>query len=89
MAYISLQEYTFRHRSVCGTPAESGQEYLTGRKGYIDSHKTQYARLSRRKELGGKTGVLVGPDLPSAGGGAEADVRSPHRGNCLRQRRNI
>ena len=23
------QEYTFRHRSACRTPAESGQEYLT------------------------------------------------------------
>ena len=27
----------------------------------------------------GKTGVLVGPDLPSASGGTEAGVRSPHR----------
>ena len=23
------QEYTFRHRNACRTPAESGQEYLT------------------------------------------------------------
>ena len=37
------------------------------------------------KELGGKTGVLVGLDLPL---GTEAGVRSPHRGNCLSQRRN-
>ena len=34
------QEYTFRHRSACRTPAESGQEYLTSRKEYIDSRKT-------------------------------------------------
>ena len=26
------QEYTFRHRSACRTPAESGQEYLTREK---------------------------------------------------------
>ena len=37
------------------------------------------------KELGGKTGVLVGLGLPSAGGGTEAGVQSPHRGNCLSQ----
>ena len=44
-----------------------------------------HGKLGRRKELG----VLVGPDLPSVGGGTEAEVRSPHRGNCLNQRRNI
>ena len=74
------QKYTFRHRNACRTPAESGQEYLTSGK---------HAKLSRMKELGGKTGVLVGLDLPSAGGGTEAGVRSPHQGNCLSQRRNI
>ena len=31
------------------------------------------------KELGRKTGELVGLDLPSAGGGPEARVPSPHR----------
>ena len=34
------QEYTFRHRSPCRTTAESGQEYLTSRKEYIESCKT-------------------------------------------------
>ena len=34
------QEYTFRHRSACSTPAESRQEYLTSRKEYIDPCKT-------------------------------------------------
>ena len=34
------QEYTFRHRSTCRTPAESRQEYPTSRKEYIDPHKT-------------------------------------------------
>ena len=29
------QEYTFRHRSACRMPAESGQEYLTSGKEYM------------------------------------------------------
>ena len=43
MEYISPQthqKYTFRHRNACRTPAESGQEYLTSRKEYIDPRKT-------------------------------------------------
>ena len=35
------QEYTFRNRSACRTPAESGQEYLISGKEYIEPHKTQ------------------------------------------------
>ena len=35
------QEYTFRHRSACRTPAESGQEYLTSGKEYIEPPKTR------------------------------------------------
>ena len=35
------QEYTFRHRSACRTPAESRQEYLTSGKEYIEPCKTQ------------------------------------------------
>ena len=63
------QEYTFRHRSACRMPADNGQEYLTSRKEYI-----KHAKLGRMKELGRKTGVLVGLDLPSAGWGTEAGV---------------
>ena len=36
------------------------------------------------KEPGGETGVLVGLDLPSEGGGTEAGVPSPHRGIRVR-----
>ena len=72
------QEYSFRHRSACRTPAESGQEYLTCGKEYKN-----HAKLSRMKELGRKTGVLVGMDKPSAGGGTEAGAQSSHQGNCL------
>ena len=35
------QEYPFRHRSACRTPAESGQEYLTSGKEHIDQCKTR------------------------------------------------
>ena len=34
------QEYTFRHRRECKSPAESGQEYLTSGKEYIEPRKT-------------------------------------------------
>ena len=39
-----------------------------------------HTKLSRRKELVGKIGMLVGLDLPSVGGGTEAGVRSPTLG---------
>ena len=35
------QEYTFRHRRACRTPAESRQEDLTRGKIYIEPCKTQ------------------------------------------------
>ena len=70
--------YIFRHRSAWRIPAESGQEYLTSRKEYIELHKTQ-----EDEELGGQTGVLVGLDLTLVGGGTETGVQSPHQGNCL------
>ena len=34
------QEHNFRNGSACRTPAESGQEYLTSGKEYIDPRKT-------------------------------------------------
>jgi hypothetical protein len=50
-----------------------------------ETNAQSHAKLYRTKELGGKTGGLVGLDLPSADGGTEAGVQSPHRGNCLSQ----
>ena len=35
------QEYTFRHRSACRTPAESRQESLTSVEEYIEPCKTR------------------------------------------------
>ena len=78
------QDYTFRYRSACRTPAENGQEYLSSGKEYIE-----HAKLGRKKELGGKTGVLVGLDLPSVGEETEAGVQLPNQDHCLNQRRNI
>ena len=40
------QEYTFRHRRSCKTPAESRQEYLTTGKECIELCKTQDQTLS-------------------------------------------
>ena len=34
------EQYTFRQRSECKTPAESRQENLTSGKEYLDPHKT-------------------------------------------------
>ena len=48
-----------------------------------------HTKLGRTKELKGKTGVLVGLDLPSAGGETEAGVQSSQRGNYLSEKRNI
>ena len=63
------QEYTCRHRSAWRTPAESRREYLTSGKEY-----TEPTKIGGMKELGRKTGALVGLDLPSVGGGTEAGV---------------
>jgi len=41
------------------------------------------------KEVGGKRRELAGLYLPFAGGGTKAGFLSPHRGNSLKQRRNI
>ena len=35
------QEYTFTHRNVCGTPAESRQEYLTCGKEHTEQQQQQ------------------------------------------------
>ena len=78
------QEYTIRHRSACRTPAERDRSTRSAEKNIYN-----HTNISRMKELGRKTGVLVGLDLRSAGGGTEAAVRSPQQGKCLSQRRNI
>ena len=56
---------------------------------YVEKNTYNHAKLGRTKELGEKTRVLVGLDLPLVGEGTEAGVQAPHQGNCLSQRRNI
>ena len=58
------QEYTLRHRSACRKPVESGEEYLTSRKEYIELSK-----LGRTKELGEETRSVsrTGPALDGWG----------------------
>ena len=45
-----------------------------------------HAKLSRTKELGGKTGVLVGMDLPLASGGTETGIPPESEEKHLRLR---
>ena len=40
----------------------------------MEKNISNHANLGRMKELGEKTGVLLGLDLPSVGGGTEAGV---------------
>ena len=55
------QEYTFRHRSACRTPAESGQECLPSRKEYVDPHKTRWDEGTRGKNGNvSRTGSALG-----------------------------
>ena len=87
MEYISLHGYnrnTPSDRRACRTPAESGQEFVTSEKEYIERCKTRQDKGTRGKN---KSVSRTGPALGS--GGTEAGVRSPHGGNCLSQRRNI
>ena len=48
-----------------------------------------HTKFGRAKELGGKTGVFVGLNLPLVASGTEAEVWSPYWGKFLSQRRNI
>ena len=55
------QEYTFRHRSACRTPAESQQEYLTSGKEYIEPCKTGLDEGIRGKNRSvSRTGPALG-----------------------------
>ena len=52
--------YTFRHRSACGTLAESREEYLTSKKEYIDPRKTREDEGTRGKNRSvSKTGPAL------------------------------
>ena len=44
------QEYTFRLRSACRTPAENRQEYLTSGKEYTEPHKNSVGQRNQREK---------------------------------------
>ena len=87
-------EYVSLHRYIRNTPSDTevhGEHQLRTERSTqpVEKNISNHAKLDRRKELGGKSGVFVRLDLPLVGGGTEAGVPSPHRGNCLSERRNI
>ena len=83
--YISLQGY-----STLDTEVQAEHQLRVDKSTWpVQKNISNHKKLSRMKEHGEKTGVLVGLDLPFVGGGVEAGVWSPQQGNCLSQRRNI
>ena len=55
----------------------------------MEKNIQNHAKLSKMKELGGETGVLVVLGLPLTGRGTEAGVQSPHWDICLIQRKTF
>ena len=75
MEYISLHRYIRNTLSNAEVHAE--HQLRAYRSTWpVEKNIWNHAKLGRTKELGGKTGVLVGLDLPSAGGGHKAGIRS-------------
>ena len=86
--YISLHKYI---RNIASDTEVHAEYHLRadGSSRPVEKNMQTHTKLGRMKELGGKTGVLGGLDLPSAGEGTEAGVQSPYPGSCLSQRRTI
>ena len=73
--YISLHGYIKNTPS--DTEVHAEQQLRADRSTQPAENIQNHTKLSRMKELGRETGVLVGLDLPLVGGGTEAGVR-PH-----------
>ena len=71
------QEYTFRHRSACRTPAESRQEYLTSGKEYIEIQKNLRSSLESLKW----EHWLQDPRLPENWPQGVSNSENSHKGN--------
>ena len=77
------QECTFRHRNACRTPVESGQEYLTSRKEYIEPCKTRQDEgtrggnrsVSRTGPALGGLGIWSRGPIPTSGQLSESEER--------------
>ena len=75
MDYISLTGYIRKTSSDTQVHAEH-QLRVDRRTSPVEENIQNHAKLGRMKELRGKTGILVGLDLPLVGGGTEAGVSS-------------
>ena len=75
MEHISLRRYI---RNTTSDTEVHAEHQLRANRSTWPAGKNilNLTKLSRMKELGGKTGVLTGLDLPSVGGGTEAGVKS-------------
>ena len=73
--YISLHGYIKNTPS--DTEVHAEHQLRADRSTQPVENIQNHTKLSRMKELGRETGVLVGLDLPLVGGGTEAGVR-PH-----------
>ena len=88
MEYISLHGYIRNIPS--DTEIHAEHQLKAYRSAWsVEKNIQSHAKPHRMKELGGKTRVLLGLDLPSLGGKTDAAVLSRQRGNCLSQRKNI
>ena len=74
------QGYTFRHRSACRIPAESGQEFLTSVKGYTEPCKTREDEGIRGEN---RSVSRTGPALSGWGNGSRGPI--PTLGHCMSQ----
>ena len=73
MEFIFLQGYI--RKTTSDTEVHAEHQLRVDRGTRPEEKKIQnHSKLSRMKELGEKMGVLVGLDLPSAGGVMEAEV---------------
>ena len=79
------QEYTFRHRSACRTPAESRQEYLTSGKEYIEIQKNLRSSLESLKW----EHWLQDPRLPENWPQGVSNSENSHKGNHWNTRPSI
>ena len=87
-------EYISLHGCIKNTPADTEvhaehQLRVDRNTRPVEKNIQIHAKLGRMKELGGKTGVLVGLDLPWPAGELKQGSDPHMGGNCLSQRRNI
>ena len=86
--YISLHRY-MRYKLSGTEVGVPGDTEWTGVPDHQKKNIQNQTKLCRTKELVGETGVLVGVDLSSLGGGTEAQESDCHIGTIVWVRGNI